>query len=344
MMKRLLPLAVVTLLIAAALGAFALSRYAGNGGEGEENGTEEQTRTVEGRVEDVAPDNGTVTLMAERIVRITVSPATILTNRAGNDIALEDIRPGFTIRAEGTLRGDRLVADALTVLRSPSIIILRPSEHDTVLSPFTVHGEAAVEGAGLFWSLADTGGDVLAEGTADLAPGTGYRPFSFSPAFSPDGDQGMLTMREIGSGSAVQTVALRFSSDIEGPSVKVFFGNERKDPEARSCDVTYPVNRRLERSADPLQTALAALLEGPTDAERQKGYFTVLPAGTRLRSLELSDDGVARADFSAALEDSAGSCAVLAIRSQITQTLLQFPSVREVRISIEGRTEEVLEP
>jgi spore germination protein GerM len=32
------------------------------------------------------------------------------------------------------------------------------------------------------------------------------------------------------------------------------------------------------------------------------------------------------------------------IREQITQTLRQFATVREVRIAIEGRTEGVLEP
>jgi hypothetical protein len=33
-----------------------------------------------------------------------------------------------------------------------------------------------------------------------------------------------------------------------------------------------------------------------------------------------------------------------ALREQITRTLLQFSSVREVRIAIEGQTEGVLEP
>jgi hypothetical protein len=39
-----------------------------------------------------------------------------------------------------------------------------------------------------------------------------------------------------------------------------------------------------------------------------------------------------------------GSLRVMLIRKQIAQTLKQFPSVREVRIAIEGQTEGVLEP
>ncbi|PIP22172.1 MAG: hypothetical protein COX38_02115, partial [Candidatus Nealsonbacteria bacterium CG23_combo_of_CG06-09_8_20_14_all_39_25] len=39
-----------------------------------------------------------------------------------------------------------------------------------------------------------------------------------------------------------------------------------------------------------------------------------------------------------------GSCKVSAIRAQITQTLKQFPTVDEVVISINGRTEDILQP
>ena len=63
-----------------------------------------------------------------------------------------------------------------------------------------------------------------------------------------------------------------------------------------------------------------------------------------LRGLTIAD-GIATADFSRELRAyGGGSLRVSLIRQQITRTLLQFPSVREVRIAIEGRTEGVLEP
>ena len=40
----------------------------------------------------------------------------------------------------------------------------------------------------------------------------------------------------------------------------------------------------------------------------------------------------------------AGSCRVLAIRAQIESTLKQFPSIKKVVISVNGRTGEVLQP
>jgi spore germination protein GerM len=63
-----------------------------------------------------------------------------------------------------------------------------------------------------------------------------------------------------------------------------------------------------------------------------------------LRSLKI-ENGVATADFSRELQAyGGGSLRVRLIRGQITQTLMQFPTVREVRIAIEGQTQAVLEP
>jgi hypothetical protein len=104
--------------------------------------------------------------------------------------------------------------------------------------------------------------------------------------------------------------------------------------------------------------ALEALLWGPP--RTQMGFATALPtpeevlsypgreagwgARVTLRSLTI-EDGVATADFSRELRAyGGGSARVQAIREQITRTLTQFPSVREVRIAIEGQTEGVLEP
>jgi spore germination protein GerM len=57
------------------------------------------------------------------------------------------------------------------------------------------------------------------------------------------------------------------------------------------------------------------------------------------------EGGVARVDFGSALaREVAGSCRVLAIRSQITATLMQFDTVARVEILIEGSSQGVLQP
>ena len=64
----------------------------------------------------------------------------------------------------------------------------------------------------------------------------------------------------------------------------------------------------------------------------------------RIQGLTI-ENGVAKVDFSEQLEfQVGGSCRVAAIRAQITDTLKQFPTVDSVVISIDGRTEDVLQP
>jgi len=63
-----------------------------------------------------------------------------------------------------------------------------------------------------------------------------------------------------------------------------------------------------------------------------------------LRGLTI-ENGVAIADFSKEINAyGGGSARVLAIREQITQTLKEFPSVKEVVIAVEGETEGILQP
>ncbi len=87
---------------------------------------------------------------------------------------------------------------------------------------------------------------------------------------------------------------------------------------------------------------LERLLEGPTEDEKDEGYSTSIQEETTLNSLHI-EDGVAYADFSSEL-DVSGSAWVTMVREQIENTLLQFESIDDVVISIEGETEDVLQP
>lgn len=68
--------------------------------------------------------------------------------------------------------------------------------------------------------------------------------------------------------------------------------------------------------------------------------------GPRVTLLQLTIvDGVATADFSKEMQAyGGGSLRVTLIRQQIEQALLQFPTVHEVTIAVEGSTEAVLQP
>lgn len=128
-------------------------------------------------------------------------------------------------------------------------------------------------------------------------------------------------------------------------TVKAYFINEDRDPQRLDCSRVDAVSRTVPKSVAAARAALEMLLAGPTEGEKQAGFITVINPGVTVASLSISD-GVAHVTFSAELQqDVGGSCCVTAIRSQIEQTLMQFPSVTSVRLSVEGYADdEVLQP
>ena len=126
---------------------------------------------------------------------------------------------------------------------------------------------------------------------------------------------------------------------LETVDVKVFF------PRFLENDVEFvPVRRVVPRSPSIATSTLNELLKGPTIDERAQGLANPIPEGTMLKSVEVNG-GVAHADFDERMEfQMGGSVRVMAIRQMIIRTLKQFPDVREVIISVEGRTEDVLQP
>lgn len=127
-------------------------------------------------------------------------------------------------------------------------------------------------------------------------------------------------------------------------SVKIFFSNSTEDPHSEKCEKTYQVSRTINETVAVGKASLTELLKGPNITERGKGYYTSIPTGTELKSLKI-ENGVAYASFNEKLtEGVGGTCLTSKIQSQIENTLKQFPTVKEVVIQVNGKTEGVLEP
>ena len=125
--------------------------------------------------------------------------------------------------------------------------------------------------------------------------------------------------------------------------VEVFFNNDRLDPEF-SCNKVFPVEREIPKTQAVARAALEELLKGSTEVEKEQGFFTSINPGVKIQKLVI-EEGIAKVEFDEQLEfQVGGSCRVAAIRAQITQTLKQFPTVQSVIISIDGRTEDILQP
>ncbi len=104
------------------------------------------------------------------------------------------------------------------------------------------------------------------------------------------------------------------------------------------------VEREIPHTVATGRAAIEELLQGPTSQEEAEGFSTSINEGTELQSIDIQDN-VAFVDFNERLEEGvAGSAWVTAIREQIEKTLLQFGTIEEVVISIEGRTEDILQP
>jgi len=134
-----------------------------------------------------------------------------------------------------------------------------------------------------------------------------------------------------------------YFKDFQTTAIKVFFNNSKMDPEF-SCNKVFPVQRTIPKTEAIARAAIEELLKGPTEQEKTDDYFTSINSGVEIQKLTIKD-GIARIDFDEQLEfQVGGSCRVSAISSQITETLKQFSTVEQVIISINDRTEDILQP
>jgi len=137
------------------------------------------------------------------------------------------------------------------------------------------------------------------------------------------------------------------TTDYESIEVNSFFANSIKDPDQLDCGRVFLLKRSIPKKYDSnLLNSVLGLLEPLSAKEKEAGYLSAIPDGTILKYVKLEDSGTAVVNFSGNLNKSAGSCAVTAIRAQISQTLLQFSAVKSVVICIDGNCnqDEILQP
>lgn len=121
-------------------------------------------------------------------------------------------------------------------------------------------------------------------------------------------------------------------------SIRAYFGTEGED----DCSKVQYVERVIPRTQEVGKAAILELLKGPGNDDPK--LFTSINPETKLNKITIKN-GVAYADFNSGLNKNiGGSCRVAAIRAQITETLKQFPTVKDVVISVNGKTEAILEP
>lgn len=231
----------------------------------------------------------------------------------------------------------------------PDIVIVSPTIGEEVSSPIRVLGKAKGPKDIVNFRLKEKDGKILVEDFVTLMTGgDAYADFEKDLVYSrPEQGEGILEVfRKSDFGGKEKNkvvIAIKFK-EAETMTVKVFFSNSIFDPEVLDCQKNFAVERTIPKTLAVARAALEQLLAGPTDAEKAEGYFTSINPGVKIQSLVVAN-GVANVDFDEQLEfQVGGSCRVTAIASQIRETLKQFSTVKDVVISISGRTEDILQP
>lgn len=289
--------------------------------------------------------------------KLTRNSAPIVTNFEQCASAGYPVQESYPERCT-TPGGKTLTRDIGNELEKSDLIVIEtPRPGQTISNPIVIKGKArgnwyfeASFPAHLIDANGQSLGNIPIQANGEWMT-TEFVPFTASMDFTiPFTKTGTLILKKDNpSGLPENNDELRIpvtfatfdQSMVEKTSIKVFFGNSSKGAE---CKETKFVVRNVPKMATIAMTTLEELLKGPTSAEQLEGFSTALNAGVKVNSLTISD-GTARVDFDSNLNKNvAGSCRVQAIRAQIEETLKQFSTVQNVIISVNKKTENILEP
>lgn len=128
------------------------------------------------------------------------------------------------------------------------------------------------------------------------------------------------------------------NNSISRDMVTIFFSKAQG-----SQSIVEDVVRKLPRDArnNPLEFALQELLKGPTSEEKTQGFYSEIPAGTKLLSLNKNNDTVT-INLSKQFTTGGGSNSMVQRFEQIKQTAYSLDSGHQVSLAVEGKPLEVL--
>ncbi len=242
--------------------------------------------------------------------------------------------------------------------QSALIYLETPLPNEIISSPLTILGQA--RGPWFFEAsfpvkIYNDNGQLLgatvaqAIATDDSWMTDKFVPFKAELEFNPSTSTGGILVLEKDNPSGLPEnyaelrVPVKLLVSLDKIKIKVFFNNNKLDP-AVSCNKVFPVEREIIKTVAVARASLAELLAGTTSEEEKDGFIKIIGPDVKIQSLTIQN-GVAKVDFSEQLEaGGGGSCRSGAIIAQINATLKQFPSVENVIISINGRTEDILQP
>jgi spore germination protein GerM len=131
-------------------------------------------------------------------------------------------------------------------------------------------------------------------------------------------------------------------------NIKVFFSNEKLNPNIDDCNKVFPVTRTIPKTSAVAKAALEELFKGVTKDEEAKGYGSIPTAESNgiLKSINVKN-GAAYVNFTNRVLEQMGtattSCGGGQYFGMIEKTLTQFPTIKKVYYAVEGNTNEFYE-
>lgn len=131
-------------------------------------------------------------------------------------------------------------------------------------------------------------------------------------------------------------------------TIKVYFSNEKLNPNINDCNKVYPVTRKIPKTTAIAKAALEEMFKGVTKEEEAKGYGGIPPAESNgvLKSINVKN-GAAYVNFTNRVTEQMGnattSCGGGQYFGMIEKTLTQFPTIKKVYYAVEGDTNEFYE-
>jgi len=241
------------------------------------------------------------------------------------------------------------------LLKNELIQVTEPQANQQISSPVLIKGQA--RGTWYFEAsfpieVLDADKVVLATGIAQAKSDwmtEDFVPFEANIDFKlPLSGNGYLVLKKDNpSGEAVNDdqLILPIAFSQEKMSVKVFFATAKTaGDDDFDCKYLEAVAKEVPKSQGVARAAILALLAGPSAEDKASGFSTAINENVKINSLTI-EDGVAKIDFNEQMQyQVGGSCRVSTIRAQIEQTLKQFPTVKNVIISVNGDTAQALQP
>lgn len=234
--------------------------------------------------------------------------------------------------------------------KEPNIVGISPKSGDSVSFPFKVMGSARVFENTVRIELKDKDGKILFDSFTNAnSPDIGqFGPFEKEIdclRAAPASEDVVLTVfwdsPKDGSRLDEKNIPLKISMGYVS-EVKVYFGHS--DDSEYECQNVLAVERIIPKTKSLAKDTLETLLNGLFAVEYENGLVNSINPGVKIQKLNIKDK-IAYVDFDETLQlNVGGSCRVSAIRAQITETLKQFESIDKVVISINGRTEDILQP